>query len=74
MASVKTLIERAIDQFGTETNLARAAGVAQPSINQAKHTGKIGHRLAAAIDRATGGKISKHELRPDIWPSEDDAA
>ena len=26
------------------------------------------------VERATGGKVSRHELRPDIYPLEDTAA
>ena len=71
MNTVTTLIEGAIAQFGSETKLAKAAGVAQASINQAKRKNRIGHRLAGAIDRATSGRVSKHDLRPDIWPRGD---
>jgi DNA-binding transcriptional regulator YdaS (Cro superfamily) len=68
MSTVTKLLEGAIAEFGSETKLAKAAGVAQASINESKKKNKIGHRLAAAIDRATEGRISKHDLRPDIWP------
>lgn len=66
--SVSRLIEEAIALFGSETKLASAAGVSQPTINEAKRKGRVGHRLARGIDEATGGKISKSSLRPDIWP------
>lgn len=69
----RSLIEAAIAKFGTETKLAEAAGVSQPTINEAKRSGRVGHRLAAAIDQATEGEISKHDLRPDIWPRGDAA-
>lgn len=66
--SVSHLIEEAIALFGTEAKLASAAGVSQPTINEAKRKGRVGYRLARGIDEATGGKISKSALRPDIWP------
>jgi DNA-binding transcriptional regulator YdaS (Cro superfamily) len=69
----RSLIEAAIAKFGSETKLAKAAGVAQASINEAKRKGQVGHRLASAIDLATGGAVSKHDLRPDIWPRGDAA-
>jgi DNA-binding transcriptional regulator YdaS (Cro superfamily) len=31
---------------------------------------KAGPAMAQKIDAATGGKISKSELRPDLWPAE----
>lgn len=34
---------------------------------------RAGHVLAAAIEQATGGKVTRHELRPDIWPPQEDA-
>ena len=71
---VKAHIELAIAQFGTERALADAAGISQPSINRAKHRGIVGHEVAAAIDRATGGKVQKSTLRPDIWPPEKERA
>jgi DNA-binding transcriptional regulator YdaS (Cro superfamily) len=72
--SVSHLIAEAIALFGTEAKLAAAAGVSQPTINEAKRTGRVGHRLARGIDDATGGKISKSSLRPDIWPPSEAAA
>lgn len=71
MRSITTLIEAAIEEFGSETKLANAAGVAQASINESKKKNRIGHKLALAIDAATDGKVSKHDLRPDIWPRGD---
>ena len=68
MPSITILIQDAIRMYGSEAKLAAAAGVSQPSINDAKRNGRIGHRLARGIDEATGGKISKSSLRPDIWP------
>jgi DNA-binding transcriptional regulator YdaS (Cro superfamily) len=73
MRSITTLIEAAISEFGTESKLATAAGVAQASINESKKKNRCGHKLALAIDRATSGKVSKHDLRPDLWPRGDAA-
>lgn len=65
--NVSHLIKSAIDMFGSETKLASAIGFAQPSINDAKRKGRVGPLMALAIDKATEGRISKHELRPDLW-------
>jgi len=67
MEAIKKLIEDAIVDFGTEAKLAAAAGVSQPVINDAKRTGKVGPKLAMGIEAATGGKISRWQLRPDLW-------
>ena len=73
MATIRQLIENAIAEFGTEAKLAKAAGVTQPAINEAKQKGRVGHRLALGISRATEGRISKYDLRPDIWSRRDAA-
>ena len=73
MRNIRQLIENAIAEFGTEAKLAKAAGVTQPAINEAKRKGRIGYRLALGISRATEGRVSKHDLRPDIWPRQDAA-
>lgn len=65
-----TLVAEAIKQFGSEQKAADAFGVSQPVVNEAKHTGRVGPKLAMGIDKATAGKISKSDLRPDLWPRE----
>jgi DNA-binding transcriptional regulator YdaS (Cro superfamily) len=67
-ASRAELVGRAVSLLGSEAKLAAAAGVAQATINEAKHTGTVGPKLAMGLDRATGGRISRSALRPDLWP------
>ena len=71
MSTNQTLIIAAIERFGSEAKAAAAAGVSQPVINEAKKTGRVGPKLAIGLDRATGGEISKSDLRPDLWPHSD---
>ena len=68
MSEIKRLMVEAIAIFGSEDKLAEATGMSQSRINEAKHGGQVGPRLAMAIDRATKGKVSKSALRPDLWP------
>lgn len=68
MDTVTTLIQRAIDRFGSEAAAAKAAGVSQPTLNEAKKTGRVGPKTAMGLDKATDGEISKSALRPDLWP------
>ena len=68
MENVSPLIERAIEIFGSEAKTARAAGVSQPVIHEARKKGRVGPKLAMGLDSATGGEISKTTLRPDLWP------
>jgi DNA-binding transcriptional regulator YdaS (Cro superfamily) len=67
MSDVKSLIEEAVAEFGSEAKLAEAAGVTQPTINEAKKTGRVGPRLAVGLEKATSGKIPRWVSRPDLW-------
>ena len=70
MEPVRCLIQKAIARYGSEAKLARAAGVSQPVVNDAKRTGQVGPKLALGIDRATDGEVPKEALRPDLWQPE----
>ncbi len=65
-----TLIQQAIAMLGSEKKLAAAAGVSQPVVNVAKKTGRVGPRFAVGVHKATNGKISKADLRPDLFSDE----
>lgn len=66
---VRDLIQQAIDLLGSQEKLGAACGVKQSSIWQAKDTGRCSAELAMAIERATDGKVTARDLRPDLpWP------
>ena len=66
---VRDLIEQAISIFGSQAKLADACGIKQPSIWQAKETGRCSAELAMAIEKATDGRITAAQIRPDLpWP------
>ena len=55
----------------SQTELARRVGVTQGMVWQWMN----GHRRIAAekvlaIEEATGGKVTRHEMRPDLYPIE----
>jgi DNA-binding transcriptional regulator YdaS (Cro superfamily) len=64
-------LKRAVDILGSQSALARALG--EP-VKQA-HVwywlndggGKVPAEYCAAIERATEGKITRHDLRPDVF-------
>jgi DNA-binding transcriptional regulator YdaS (Cro superfamily) len=62
-------LQRACAFLGNQTALAAAVGVTQPSVN---HMLRSGRRVPAEwclkIERATGGAVSRHDLRPDLYP------
>jgi len=58
---------RAIALFGSERKLGDAIGYTQHAVWRAKTTGRPAPRMAIAIDLATGGKVSRFDLRPDMF-------
>ena len=67
MDRIKTIIDDAIARFGSEAALARASGVSQPVVNEAKRTGRLGPKFALGLHKALDGDVPLHDLRPDIW-------
>lgn len=65
--STKPLVEKFVARFDSQSKAAAAAGVSQPVVNEALKTGRVGPKLAIGIEAATGGEISRVELRPDIF-------
>lgn len=64
-------LQKAVSLFGTY-RLAMAVGVKHPTIHSWMRTGRVPAGRVLAVERVTG--ISRHELRPDIYPLEDEAA
>lgn len=65
-------LQRAVEIAGGQSALAKAIGVKQAHIwhwlNRAK---QVPAQHAIAIEKATGGKVKRHELRPDVYPIEE---
>jgi DNA-binding transcriptional regulator YdaS (Cro superfamily) len=53
----------------TQTELAGKLGLTQGAISQWLRKRVPADRVLA-IERATGGKVTRHELRPDLYPVE----
>ena len=62
-------LDRAIAQFGTQTNLAKHIGVTTMAVSLWRKRGVPAQRVLA-IEAATGHQVSRHELRPDLYPKE----
>lgn len=67
MTNVTDLIQSAIDLLGSEAKLGKACGRSQHAIWSAKKKGRVSAELASAIDAATGGRVARHDLRPDLF-------
>lgn len=61
-------LDSAIAQVGGVGKLAVALGVSQPVISNWRARGtKIDAAHCVAIERATGGAVTRRDLRPDDW-------
>lgn len=61
--------------LGSQDALAKAVGVSQPSVHGVlKKSRPVPAEWCSKIEKATNGKITRHQLRPDLWPEEIDAA
>jgi len=64
----KIAIESAVAIAGSQSELARRIGVRQGYVWKWLRSGRIPAERVIAVEAATG--ISRHELRPDIYPVE----
>lgn len=65
-------LQRAVDKVGSQSAFARLIGVSQPTVWAWLKDGKtLPAEFVLTVESATD--ISRHELRPDIYPREDAA-
>ncbi len=64
-------LERAISEAGGTAALARIINVTPQAISQ---WDRVPAERALAVEQATGGRVTRHELRPDLYPSPAGAA
>lgn len=67
-------IERAAQLLGGQSALARKLGCTPQAVSKMCSTGRVPAERVLAIESATDGAISRHELRPDLYPVEQAAA
>lgn len=65
-------LKTAIDAAGGQTALARAIGKSQGHISQWLRREYVPAEEVLKIEAATG--VSRHDLRPDLYPREGEAA
>lgn len=67
----KTPLEKAIDTTGSQAALAKAIGVKPQHVWNWLHRDKqVPAEQVLPIEAATDGKVTRHELRPDLYPTE----
>ena len=62
---------QAIKIAGGQSALARSCGVKQQTIGVWIKTGRVPAARVLQVEKAIAGKISRHDLRPDIYPRSD---
>ena len=62
-------LSRAIELVGGQTQLARLLGVKQANVwHWLNRAHNVPGEYVLAIEKATGGKVGRHDLRPDLYP------
>lgn len=61
-------IEDAIKKVGSQSELARRCGVQPQAVQQWKNKGTVPATRVLQIEVATAGKVTRHALRPDLYP------
>jgi DNA-binding transcriptional regulator YdaS (Cro superfamily) len=77
MCGMNKKVTEAINLLDGVTSVSRLCGVKPPSVWEWKQRGSIPIEHCATIERATGGAVTRKDLRPDdwarIWPELDDS-
>ncbi len=64
-------LEKAVELVGGQTALAASIGVKQTHVwNWLNRDKRVPAERVIAVEEATDGQVSRHELRPDIYPVE----
>lgn len=64
-------LQKAIDAVGTQAALAKALGVKPQHVwNWLNRDRRVPAEQVLPIESATDGRVTRHELRPDLYPRE----
>ena len=64
-------LAKAIKIVGSQLKLAKILGKRQSLVWYWLKCGHVSAAAAIPIEQATGGQVTRHELRPDIYPEEE---
>lgn len=65
---VETAIGRAVEYVGGQQALAEKIGVRYQAVQKWLRAKRVPAERVLAVEAATKGVVSRHELRPDIYP------
>jgi len=68
---VNGALPKAVEAAGGTSALARQLGISPQAISQWT---RVPAERVLDVERATGGQVTRHELRPDIYPPATEAA
>lgn len=71
MAMRNEALLNAIELAGGSGKLANALGISAAAVSQWE---RCPAERVIAVERATGGKVTRTQLRPDLYPPDEDAA
>lgn len=65
-------LKHAIQNYiGSQVAAARAIGVTPQAVSEMVRIGKrVPAEWCLPIEEATGGKVTRHDLRPDLYPTD----
>ena len=63
----ESAIARAVEIVGTQKGLADRLGIKPPSVHEWLRKGAPPAERCRAIEAATNGQVTVHDLRPDIF-------
>ena len=66
----KNSVQKAADLVGSQSKLAVKLGITAQAVQQWVEKGQPPAERVLDIERATDGKITRHQLRPDLYPLE----
>lgn len=70
-----TALRQAVELLGSESAVAAAIGKAQQTVNEVLRAGRPAPATwCIPLERATGGQVTRHQLRPDLYPEHSEAA
>ena len=62
-----TALNKACEVMGTQDALASALRIRSPSISDWRKRGKVPAERCLSIEQVTGGRVTRHDLRPDVF-------
>ncbi|MDH4560364.1 YdaS family helix-turn-helix protein [Pseudomonas sp. BN411] len=66
--------QRAADVVGGQSALARLIGCKPQAVQRMCATGHVPAERVLQIEAAVGAQVTRHELRPDLYPREPEEA